>query len=316
MDLLTLAAENPLDHLLQLDRIFEFVELPGVLWRDWFHKDGFGLGISKPILYMWAAIGLACAVFIPMARNFKLVPRGVQSLFEPLLIFVRDGIVRPNIHAPHVHGHGDDHHHHISPEEQAKKDHAFADRFLPFFWTLFFFILFCNLIGLTPHASTPTGQISVTAALAVVSAIMVVGNGIRANGALNYWVNLVPPSVPLLMFGFIPNPIWAVVFGVEFAGLFFKPFALCIRLLANMTGGHIVIATLLGFAVAMNLFHPFYGAEPGVPGGVALGLPVALISVVASALFTAFEIIIGFVQAYVFTLLTATFMGMAVNQDH
>ncbi len=153
-----------------------------------------------------------------------------------------------------------------------------------------------------------------TAALAMISMVVMIGAGIRHNGAVSYFLNLVPPSVPMFFLGFIPNPIWLMVFVLEFAGLFFKPFALAIRLMANMTGGHVVILTMLGFAVAMELFNPLYSMDASVP--VWMGAPIALVSIVLAAAITGLEVLIALVQAYVFTLLTATFIGMMVSPDH
>jgi len=139
---------DPIAHMIEKDRLFDQV-LPEWLWQDW--SQG-GLGISKPVIYMFIAGLLCCAVFIPMARKWSAVPRGMQKWMEPLLLFVRNVIVYEAIH----------------PKE-------LADKLVPFFWTLFFWILFMNVLGLTPYSIASTGQLSVTAGLAVISAVMIVG---------------------------------------------------------------------------------------------------------------------------------------------
>ncbi|MGE0431948.1 MAG: F0F1 ATP synthase subunit A [Planctomycetota bacterium] len=307
-----------MEHLLQRDKLFDFITLPEFLWKDW----PAGLGISKPVIYMWIALGLTFWIFNRVAKRWQHVPRGLQALVEPLLLFVRDEIVRANIRAPHGHGHGDghdDHGHgghggHGHEAAQREKDLAVADSYLPLCWTLFFFILVMNLIGLTPHAIASTGQFSVTLALAVISLVTIVGSGIRHHGPIGYWLALVPSSVPFTYAKVIPNPFWFMVLFLEFTGQFFKPFALAIRLMANMTGGHVMILMMLTFAVWMQLFHPFYGATPAM--SPVMGIPVALVSIGAAVLLTGFEVLIALVQAYVFTLLTATFIGMAIAPDH
>ena len=283
-----LASANPIDHLIEKHKLFE-APLPHWMWADW--GDG-GIGLSKPIIYMLFASGLCCLLFIPLAKKWLIVPKGLQGFFEPILLFIRDDIVYDNI-----------------------ADKKLADFFLPFFWTLFFFILFCNLLGLTPHSIAATGQISVTAALATITlcTIVVAGMIVQAREAkahgkgpvgawLSYWKNLVPHGVGLA--------IWPLVFVIEIVGLMAKPFALCIRLFANMTGGHIVILVLLGFAVNMKLLVDPGAYNPAVSGGVTI------ISILGASLFTGFEIIVGLVQAYVFTLLSAIFIGMAVHPEH
>jgi F-type H+-transporting ATPase subunit a len=304
----TLAAANPFDKLQDRSALFLF-ELPDGMWQGWFWG---GAGLSKPFFYLIAVCVLLWWIFTRIAKRWEPVPRGgLQALFEPILLFVRDDIVRANIQAPHAH-HDDGHHE--TEEEHAEKSRRVADSYLPFHWTLFFFVLFCNLIGLTPFASTPTGQITITATLALITLGMIMGSGVKFNGFSGYFLGLVPSDVPMFFVKVIPNPIWGLVFMIEFMGLFFKAFALCIRLFANMTGGHIIIFVLLYFATQVGLFNPFAGVDPEAP--VVVGIPVAMVSVVAAAAMFAFEILIAFVQAYVFTLLTATFIGMSVAHDH
>ncbi|MCD4656759.1 MAG: F0F1 ATP synthase subunit A [Planctomycetes bacterium] len=313
-----LASGNPINHLLEKST-FLGIKLPDWLWMDW--TSG-GLGFSKPVIYMVLALALAFFVFRHIAVTFEEIPNvstpkkprsmlwliaiplwpvfmvdwlmnlffqpgkgRIQAVFEPILLFIRNDIVVPNL-----------------------KSDKLGDKFLPFFWSLFFFILFCNLIGLTPLSITPTGQISVTATLAGISLITIIGAGMWQLGALGYWKALVPHDISIFV-----KPL---VFLIEIIGLVAKPFALAIRLLANMTGGHVVLFVLLTFAVGMNLFNPFYGVETGVPAGMTLGVPVMIASVLGAVALMVFEVIVSLVQAYVFTLLTAIFVGMAINPEH
>ncbi len=200
----------------------------------------------------------------------RTAPRGKgQNAFETLVMFVRDEIARPN----------------IGPK---------ADKFVPYLLTAFFFILILNLLGLIPFGATATANISVTAVLAICTFFVT-----QLYGSKDHWKHVFwPPGVPFLL-KFILIPI-------EIVGLFTKPFALAIRLFANMTAGHLVILSLIGLIFT---FGKLFGAGAGY--GVA---PVS----VAFALFIyCLEIMVCFLQAYVFTMLSAIFIGMAVAEhDH
>jgi F-type H+-transporting ATPase subunit a len=164
-----------------------------------------------------------------------------------------------------------------------------GERYLPFFFTLFFFILTCNLLGLIPFMQTPTGSINITAGLAIITFAMTQFLGMKNNGLLGYWKGLLPPGVPLFVL-----PIMIVV---EFLGLLTKPFALCIRLFANMTAGHVVVLALIGLIFTLG-----YGATP--------------VSIIFALFIDLLEILIALLQAYIFTILSALFIGMAVHQEH
>jgi F-type H+-transporting ATPase subunit a len=156
---------------------------------------------------------------------------------------------------------------------------------------VFFFILFMNLEGLLPFPafrgfpgiSTATGNLNVTAVLALFTFVLTQIAGMRAQGVVGYWTHLVPSGVP--------KPLWPLMFVIEFFGLFTKPFALTVRLFANMVAGHIVIF----FLIALTLFISVYVA----PLSVAFALGIFLL-----------ELFVGLVQAYVFTILSALFIGM------
>ena len=163
-------------------------------------------------------------------------------------------------------------------------------RWTPFFLTLFFFILSLNVIGLIPGFSAATSNINFTAAMA----IMIFGvyniSGMAHNGPVHYFTNIVPKGLPIAVL-----PLIAVI---EFLGLFTKAFALAIRLFANMTAGHVLILSLLGLTA---VFKSYWVAPP------FLGFTLFIYLI---------EILVAFLQAYVFTLLSSLFVGMALNQEH
>ncbi len=224
------------------------------------------LSITNKVLMM-AISGLILFIVLTLAarQNRKnTVPRGIGNFIEMIMIFIRDEIVVPSM------GHA-------------------GYRYLPFFFTMFSFILTCNLLGLVPFMSTATGSVSITAGLALVTFIMIQVLGIRNNGLWGYIKGLVPPGIPLFVL-----PIMVIV---EFLGLLTKPFALCIRLFANMTAGHVVILALIGLIFSLG-----YAVTP-VSIGFALFIYVL-------------EILVALIQAYIFTILSALFIGMAVHQEH
>ncbi len=161
--------------------------------------------------------------------------------------------------------------------------------FVPFLATLFCFILFCNLLGLIPFCSTATSNISVTASLAVVSFLTIHGSGMHHHGLLHYFKALVPP---------VPAWLFLPMLLIELIGHCAKPFSLAIRLFANMTAGHIVLLVLLSF---IFIFKSLVVASASVLGAVAICL---------------LEILVACIQAFVFTYLTAVFIGTAVASEH
>jgi F-type H+-transporting ATPase subunit a len=196
----------------------------------------------------------------------RLVPRGVgANMFEMLVLFVRDELAIKN----------------IGKEE--------GPRYTPYLLTAFFFILFMNLLGLFPWMATATGNIGVTVALALCTFILTQIAGIRAAGLGGYLAHLTGGVAPWL---------WPIMIPVEVLGLFTKPFALTIRLFANMLAGHIVIFFLLGLIFMLG--HP----------------AVALVSVPFALGIYLLELFVAFVQAYVFTMLSALFIGMGVAMAH
>ena len=197
-------------------------------------------------------------------------PSGAANAAEAMVVYFRDEIVRRNI------GHG-------------------ADAYTPFILTLFFFILFMNLLGLVPWGGSATGNVSVTAALAVVTFIVVEISGFRALGAAGYAKTIfyVPPgmgSVGSFLMLFIMTP-------VEFLGKLTKPFALAIRLFANMTAGHTLILALLGLIFVF--------------GDLTLGrYPITAASLAMASAIMVLELFVAFLQAYIFAMLSSVFIGL------
>ncbi|CAM4087909.1 F0F1 ATP synthase subunit A [Corallococcus sp. ZKHCc1 1396] len=226
------------------------------------------LSITKHTVMMWlAALILIGSLMVWSNRDkTKLVPRGTAAnLFEMLVLFVRDELAIKN----------------IGKEE--------GPRYVPYLLTAFFFILFMNLLGLFPWMASATGNIAVTCGLALCTFVVTQVAGIRAAGIGGYLKHLTGGVAPWL---------WPIMIPVEFLGLFTKPFALTIRLFANMLAGHIVIFFLLGLIFMLR--HP----------------AVALVSVPFAFGIYLLELFVAFVQAYVFTMLSALFIGMSVAMGH
>lgn len=228
----------------------------------------FDISLTRHVIFLWLGAILVAIFLITTARQYKksLVPHGFANLIEMLVLFIRDDIIAAT----------------IGPK--------YANRYLPYLGTVFFFILTCNLIGLVPYGATATSNISVTAALAVMSFIAIQFAGMKKHGVIGYFKGLIPSGVP----GFLIP----IMFIVELLGLFTKPFALTIRLFANMTAGHVVILALIGLIFILKT--PFIA-----PVSIAFALFIYLL-----------ELLVAFIQAYIFTMLTSLFIGMAIHQEH
>lgn len=239
----------------------------GVVHLPQIHLFGLDISITKHVVFMWIAAFILIITFLKVSKAYKksLVPKGVTNLVEVLIVFVRDEIARPTI------GHG-------------------FEKFLPYLLTVFFFILTCNFLGLLPYAATSTSNIAVTATLATISFFVIQIGGIMKNGFFGYFKGLIPHGIP---FWLIP-----IMFVVEILGLFTKPFALAIRLFANMTAGHIVILALLGLIFILRTYYV-------VPVSISFALFIYLL-----------EILVALIQAYIFTMLSSLFIGMAYHQEH
>ncbi len=239
-------------------------------------------GISKHVLALFMVALLLVLTFVPFGAAIRssVAPKGrLVNALEAVLLFLRDEVSRPFL---------------------GKE----GDRFLPMIWTFFFFILYCNLLGLVPlpipvkvfHAGheqwvwfgtvTATGQITVTGALAGIAFLWYHGLGIKAQGLVPYIRHIVPSGIPL--------PLLPLIFVLEVAGHIVKPAALMVRLWANMTGGHAVLYAFLGFVFMFGLWL----APVTILGGLAVFL---------------LEIFVAFLQAYVFTFLVVVFLGGALH---
>jgi F-type H+-transporting ATPase subunit a len=230
------------------------------------HVGRFDLSITRHVAMMWIASVILLVLVRAAARGTtQAVPTGWRAIFEVFIKYLRDEIARKTI------GHE-------------------GDRYLPYLLTCFFFIWTCNLLGLIPGMSTPTSNIGVTAALAGLAFIMIHLAGMRQYGVATHFKNVMPGGLPLWLY--------PIMLPVEILGLFTKPFALCIRLFANMTAGHVVIIGLISLIFILKSAW------------------VATISVPFTLFIYVLELLVCFLQAYIFTVLVSTFIGMSVHPAH
>jgi len=274
---LLLSSASPLEHVIQ---------------HPWWQArvDGFVVTVLSNHIVMQIVAAVLLVSLLPVAVRRsrggdeveQLVPAGFGSFFEGICQFLRTQVAQPALG-----GH--------------------TDRFIKYIWTVFFFILFCNLLGLLPFdamlglfglkvhvAGTPTGNIFVTGTLAAMTMLMMVVNGLRLGG-IAYLAH------------FCPGPLWLapLLVPVEILGLLAKIFALAMRLFANMIAGHILLAVLISF-VGMA------AAALGTLGSIAIAVPVVLGSVAINLL----ELFVAFLQAFIFTFLTSLFLGQSVVLHH
>jgi F-type H+-transporting ATPase subunit a len=265
---------------------------------------GIDFSVTKHVFMLWLVAATVFVVITWAVRRYlkqdRLIPTGLMNGIEAIVEFIRDEIVQPNV---------------------GKK---WVKTWAPLILTFFFFILGANAIGLIPifdvlglldryvlHSSetsfvkhlmhggtTVTGNFNVTAALATVTFGAIIMAGSKAHGVVKHWKNLVPHGLAW--------PIYILLIPIEIMGMFVRPFALTMRLAANMTGGHIAILAILSFAFLFaELFGSVAGTGVGLVSSVLLAVPMS-----------GLEIIVVLVQAYVFTLLTAVFIGMAIHVHH
>ncbi|MBA4065255.1 MAG: ATP synthase F0 subunit A [Isosphaera sp.] len=266
------------------------------------------------ILLVAAAVAVAVP-FILLARRVKdgTPPRGaLWNFLEMLLLFIRDEVARPNIGAGHDHAH-DDAQHDISDtlaaEVHGRAPHAAtrhpADRYVPFLWTLFLFILTCNLFGMVPFLGSPTAELSVTLVLAALVFLVIHFGSIAKNG-FGGWVKSFIPHLEadnLPMKIFLTVLIVPLIALIEVLGAFIRAAVLAVRLFANIFAGHVALGVILLFAVA-DVHHG--GFSPG--GTVAAVLMGTALSVL--------ELFVAFLQAFVFVLLSSIFIGLQLNPEH
>jgi len=250
----------------------------GVITQDPEQKLPLDFSITKTVLAIFISLIIMTWLFLHVAGRYRKnageAPSGIQSMLEPLILFIRDDIAKPSI---------------------GEKKYQ---RYMPFLLTLFFFIFLNNLLGLVPifpGGANVTGNIAVTMVLAVFTFLI---TSFSANK--NYWVHIVnTPGVPWWLK--FPVPLMPVV---ELIGVFTKPFVLMVRLFANITAGHIIV---LGF---ISLIFIFGQMNPG------FGYGISIISIAFSIFMNLLELLVAFIQAYVFTLLSALYFGMAIEEHH
>jgi F-type H+-transporting ATPase subunit a len=265
---------------------------------------GIDFSVTKHVFMLWLVAAVVFVLVTSVVRRYlksgRPVPTGFMNAIEALVVYVRDDIVQPNV------------------------GRKWVNTWTPLMLTFFVFIVSANAIGLIPvfevvalldrfvlhtgpdsflnqvihGGTTATANFNVTAALATITFCAIILAGTKAHGFVKHWMNLVPHGLAW--------PIYILLIPIELMGLFVRPFALTMRLAANMTGGHIAILAILSFVF---LFAEMFNPLAGVGVGLAVSVPLA---VGISAL----EIIVVLVQAYVFTLLTAVFIGMAIHAHH
>ncbi len=223
--------------------------------------------ITKNVASLFLSVFIILLIFISVANAYKKTtgkaPKGLQAFIEPIIIYIRDDVARPNIGYKY-------------------------GRFMPFLLTVFFFILINNLLGLIPifpGGSNVTGNIAVTFVLALFTLIIV-----NVNGNKYYWKHIFMPDVPKWMY--------VIMIPVEVIGVISKPFALMVRLFANITAGHIIVLSLVSLIFIFK------------------SIAIAPVSVAFVLFMDVLELLVAFLQAFIFTLLTALFIGMAVEEHH
>ena len=261
-----LASSNPISHV-AAHELFSFD-----VWSYHF--------VFSSHMLMMAVASLLLMIVLPyICKGNHMVPKGLYNAIEGICSYIRDEMAIPLLHEN-------------------------TDRFIKYIWTLFFFILTCNVLGLIPFDSiiyvasgfhikhiggTATANIWVTGALATLSFFMIHLNGIRQQGLWSYVKNFIPK---------VPLPLVPMFYFLEFVGAFIKPFALAIRLFANMLAGHTMLA-VLAMLTMMSKSYLVGGAT--LVGCTALGM---------------LELFVAFLQAYIFVFLTTMFISMAINPEH
>jgi F-type H+-transporting ATPase subunit a len=267
-------AESPLTHVVD----HPIVRTGGGTWI-----------LTNHMVMMFIAAGLMLFIFPRITRRYQdgeHVPTGTRNFFEAILLYLRDDVAKPL----------------LGPA---------TTKYIPYLWTLFFFILFNNLLGLLPLGEitsfidprehghgifgTPTGNFWITSTLAIITFIVTQVSGLRANGISGWSKHFL---------GGAPWYIAPVMVPVEFMGMLVKPFALAVRLAANMTAGHILLAVIIGFV-------PAAFKAMGAGGGLFVGI----VSVISSVAIMCLELFVAFLQAYLFTFLTALFISQMITHD-
>jgi F-type H+-transporting ATPase subunit a len=254
-------------HILDNDRIvfepFGEILLPHIV------VAGYDISITKHVVMIWLAsvilILLASAAGSSVKKmSSKQAPKGIANVFEALVDFIRTDVAKSNI------GHG-------------------YEKHLPFLLTVFFFILICNLLGLIPYGATATGNINVTLTLAIFTFFITQISAFKAHGVKGYLAHLTAGT---------HWSLWIIMVPIEIIGQFTKPFALTIRLFANMTAGHIIILSLIFISFILKSYIV----------AMAVSVPFAIFIYLL-------ELFVAFLQAFVFTMLSALFIGLATAHE-
>jgi F-type H+-transporting ATPase subunit a len=233
----------------------------------------YDVSLTRNVVQMLLALTLLVWIMIAIARRYKrgegvnTAPKGIQNLIEPIITFVRDEVAKPNLGRKY-------------------------EKYLPYLLTVFFFILINNLFGLIPGSANVTGNIAVTVVLGLISFVVILFSSNR-----HYWGHIInPPGMPI--------GVKAILIPVEILSVFIKPFALIIRLFANMVAGHIIIICLV------SLIFIFAGLN------VYAGWGTSIFSIAFTVFIYFIEILVAFIQAFIFSMLTAVFVGQAFEGGH
>tara|TARA_Y100001954_G_scaffold55155_1_gene59255 strand:- start:1566 stop:2378 length:813 start_codon:yes stop_codon:yes gene_type:complete len=258
--------KNKRDEYIVKDRIYKIDDHEHIKARNALGEplSMLDLSITKNVALIILAFFIMVVVFGKMAKSYKSnpIPGGFGRFLEPIVLYIRDDIARPNIGEKHY------------------------KRYMSFLLTVFFFIWFVNLFGLTPFGSNVTNSIAVTASLAILTYIITTFTANKSYWGHIFWM----PGVP--------TPMKIILAPIELLGTIIKPFSLMIRLYANMTAGHVVLMSLLGL---IFIFQNWLG------GTLSFGLAFAL---------ALLELLVCALQAYIFTMLSALYFGAAVEEHH
>jgi F-type H+-transporting ATPase subunit a len=233
------------------------------------------IGITKFILIEIGVAIVMTAIFLPFAvkiRGGKPAKGRFWNMIEVFLLYMRDDVIIPSI---------------------GKKN---AAAYIPYLWTLFFFVLFCNLAGMLPWAGSPTGSIMVTGVLSICTLVIVTATGIIHHGVVGFWLGMIPPLEGTI--GIVLAPF---MFVLEIFSFLIKHCSLCIRLMANMFGGHLMVAVFLTF-IPMSAW------------AICAWVPITFVVVATVVCVSFLDLFVAFLQAYIFTFLTSVYIGMAIHQ--
>jgi F-type H+-transporting ATPase subunit a len=257
-------------HILD-NKVFPFepfgeIQLPEIAYKPF----GIDLSVTKHVVMIWLASAVLLVVGLSVGASFKSLsskqsPKGFANVIEALVDFIRTDVAKSNI------GHG-------------------YEKYVPFLVTVFFFILICNLLGLVPYGATATGNINVTLSLALFTFVITQISAFKAHGVKGYLQHLTAGT---------HWSLWIIMVPIELIGQFTKPFALTIRLFANMTAGHIIIYSLVFIAFILKSYIV----------AMAVSVPFAIFIYLL-------ELFVAFLQAFVFTMLSALFIGLATAHEH